>query len=164
MLQANPCPDGLVCPTLNYFDKGVDMKREIVKQVYAYGMCAIALGCGMIFLGVGIWGIVKIASPEFTMPQWEWKKVATFQSFKTDWEREVRTEPAEVCIGEPEEEGASKLTDEELKIRWQDKREVALMSEKREGWQNLTSLLICFVIVTPIFIIHWRVARKLREE
>ena len=125
------------------------MKREIVKQIYAYAVCAIALGCGMIFLCVGIYGIVKIVAPEFTVPQWEWKKVATFQSFKTDWETV---------------EGAPKLADEELKMRWQDKREIAIMSEKREGGQNLTYMLICFVIVIPIFIIHWRLARKLREE
>jgi hypothetical protein len=125
------------------------MKKEIVKQIYAYAVCAIALGCGMIFLCVGIYGIVKIVAPEFTVPQREWKKVATFQSFKTDWETV---------------EGAPKLTDEELKMRWQDKREIAIMSEKREGGQNLTYMLICFVIVIPIFIIHWRLARKLREE
>ena len=125
------------------------MKREIVKQIYAYAVCAIALGCGMIFLCVGIYGIVKIVAPEFTVPQWEWKKVATFQSFKTDWETV---------------EGAPKLADEELKMRWQDKREIAIMSEKRDGGQNLTYMLICFVVVIPIFIIHWRLARKLREE
>ncbi|MEO0115846.1 MAG: hypothetical protein ABIK93_10310 [candidate division WOR-3 bacterium] len=125
------------------------MKKEIVKQIYAYTICAIALGCGMIFLCVGIYGIVKIAAPEFTIPQWEWKKVATFQSFKTDWETT---------------EGTPKLTDEELKIRWQDKREIAIMSEKREGGQNITYMLICFIIVIPIFVIHWRLAKKLREE
>uniref|UniRef100_A0A7C6EEE6 Uncharacterized protein n=1 Tax=candidate division WOR-3 bacterium TaxID=2052148 RepID=A0A7C6EEE6_UNCW3 len=125
------------------------MKREIVKQIYAYAVCAIALGCGMIFLCVGIYGIVKIVAPEFTVPQWEWKKVATFQSFKTDWEKE---------------DGAPKLTDEELKMRWQDKRAITIMSEKREGAQNLTYMFICFVIVIPVFIIHWRLAKKLREE
>jgi len=127
----------------------VDRKREIVKQIYAYAVCAIALGWGMIFLCVGIYGIVKIVAPEFTVPQWEWKKVATFQSFKADWEKE---------------DGAPKLTDEELKMRWQDKRAITIMSEKREGAQNLTYMFICFVIVIPVFIIHWRLAKKLREE
>ena len=125
------------------------MKKEIVKQIYAYVMCAIALGCGMIFLVIGIYGIVKIAAPTFTMPQWEWSKVATFQSFKTDWDKA---------------KDAPKLTDEELKVRWQDKKEIAIMSERREGSQNLTLMLICFVIVIPVFIIHWRLARKIREE
>lgn len=74
--------------------------------------------------------------------------------------------PAEggcICVGETEEKGAPKLTDEELKIRWQDRREVALMGERREGGQNLISLLICLIIVAPIFTGHWRIARKLRE-
>lgn len=125
------------------------MKKEIAKQVYGYTMCVICMGSALIFLCVGIYGVIKIVSPEFTMPQWEWKKVATFQTFKTDWEKV---------------EGAPKLTDEELRIRWQDKREIAIMSEKRNGLQNLTNMLICFVVVIPVFLIHWRLARKLREE
>lgn len=125
------------------------MKKEVTKQVYAYVVCVICLGVGIIFLCVGIYGVIKIISPEFTIPKWEWKKVATFQSFKTDWEKI---------------EGAVQLTDEELRIRWQDKKEIAIMGEKRDGMQNLTNMLICFVIILPIFIIHWRLAKKLREE
>ncbi|MBA7600846.1 hypothetical protein ES703_07909 [subsurface metagenome] len=125
------------------------MKKEVTKQVYAYVVCVICLGVGIIFLCVGIYGVIKIISPEFTIHKWEWKKVATFQSFKTDWEKT---------------EGAVQLTDEELRIRWQDKKEIAIMGEKRDGMQNLTNMLICFVIILPIFIIHWRLARKLREE
>jgi len=101
-------------------------KKQIVKQIYTYAICAICVGAGIIFLCVGIWGVVKIASPQFTLPQWEWKEVATFQSFKTDWETR---------------ETAPKLTDEELKVRWQDKREIAIMGERRGGWQNLTLML-----------------------
>lgn len=124
------------------------MKKEIAKQVYAYGVCVICLCVGIIFLCVGIYGIIKMAAPEFTMPRYEWKKIATFQSFKTDWEKT---------------EGSAQLTDEELRIRWEDKREIAVMAEKRDGMHNIINLLICFVVVIPIFIIHWRLARKLRE-
>lgn len=125
------------------------MKKEVTKQVYVYVVCVICLFIGIIFLCVGIYGVIKIISPEFTIPNREWKKVVTFQSFKTDWEKT---------------EGAVQLTDEELRIRWQDKKETAIMGEKRDGMQNLTNMLICFVIILPIFIIHWRLARKLREE
>lgn len=122
------------------------MKKELIKQIYAYVICVIALGCGMIFLCVGIYGIFKIAYPELTMPSWEWKKIATFQSFKSEWEKEEKT---------------PKLTDEELRIRWQDAKEIAIKSEKRDGIQNIIYMLICFVIVIPIFLIHWKLAKKL---
>ncbi len=124
------------------------MKKEIAKQVYSYAVCVICMGVAIIFLCVGIYGIVKIIAPEFTLPQWDWEKIATFQSFKTDWEKT---------------EGAPELTEEELMIRWQDKREIAIMSEKRAGMQNLINMLICFVVLVPIFIVHWRLARRLRE-
>jgi len=122
--------------------------KGIAKQVYSYVVCVICMSVAIIFLCVGIYGIVKIIAPEFTLPQHKWEKVATFQSFKTSWEMTEDT---------PE------LTDEELRIRWQDKREIAIMSEKRAGMQNLINMLICFVVLIPIFIIHWRLARRLRE-
>ena len=124
------------------------MKKEIAKQVYSYTVCVISMFIVIIFLCTGIYGVVKIIAPEFTLPQSEWKEIATFQSFKTDWEKT---------------EGAPELTEEELMIRWQDKREIAIMSEKRAGMQNLINMLVCFVVLVPIFIVHWRLARKLRE-
>ena len=124
------------------------MKKEIAKQVYSYTVCVISMFIVIIFLCTGIYGVVKIIAPEFTLPQSEWKEIATFQSFKTDWEKT---------------EGAPELTEEELMIRWQDKREIAIMSEKRAGMQNLINMLICFVVLVPIFIVHWRLARRLRE-
>lgn len=116
---------------------------------YAHSVCAICICCGIIFTIFGIYGIIQIASPGFGMGEYKWQKIATFQSFKTDWEKDKET---------PE------LTDEELKVRWQDKREIAIMGEKRQGKQNLTRMFICFIIVIPLFVIHWRLARKAKEE
>jgi len=125
------------------------MKREIARQIYAYCVCAISLVIGIIFLIVGIYGIVRMAAPEFTVSQHEWKNIATFQSFKTEWEKAEST---------PE------LTDEELRMRWQDKWDIAIRGEKRQGAQNLINMIIAFVIIVPVFGIHWRIARSLREE
>ncbi|MFQ5905308.1 MAG: hypothetical protein ACE5JA_01925 [bacterium] len=125
------------------------MKREIARQIYAYTVCAVSLIIGIIFFTVGIYGIVKIAAPEFTISRHEWEDVATFQSYKTEWERA---------------EGAPDLTDQELRMRWQDKKEIAIMGEKRQGAQNLINMIIAFVIIVPLFGIHWRIARSVREE
>lgn len=125
------------------------MKRDIAFRIYAYCICAISLIIGLIYLCVGIYGIVKIAAPEFTIPHYTWDKIATFQSFKTDWEKT---------------EGAPELTDEELRVRWKDKREIAVMSQKRGGTQDLINMLICFVVVAPIFAFHWRLAKRPGEE
>ncbi len=128
---------------------GGEMKKGFARQIYAYIMCVICVGVGISLLCIGIYGMLKIVSPEFTMPKRKWEKIATFQSFKTDWEQL---------------EKASQLTDEELKVRWQDKKEIAVMGEKREGGQNLISMLIYFVIAIPIFLIHWKLAKKPCEE
>jgi hypothetical protein len=125
------------------------MKRHIARQIYAYTVCVISLIVGVVYIATGIYGIVRIAAPEFTVSQREWKTIATFQSFKTDWERS---------------EKSSVLTDEELRVRWQDRRDVTLMGEKREGAQNLVNMLIALVIIAPVFLLHWRLARTQREE
>ena len=125
------------------------MKKGLAKQIYAHVVCIICVGVGIGFLCSGIYGIFKIVSPGFTMHKQKWETVATFQSFKTDWEKT---------------EGASQLTDEELRVRWQDKKEIAVMGEKREGGQNLINTLIYFVIAIPIFLIHWRLAKKTGDE
>ncbi len=125
------------------------MKKEIAKQIYAYCVCAITMVVGVIFVANGIYGIVKIAAPELTISQYTWRDIATFQSFKTEWEKSRES---------------LELTDEELMVRWEDKRKVALMGEKREGAQNLINMLIALVIITPAFLIHWRLARSRKEE
>jgi hypothetical protein len=125
------------------------MKKGLIKKIYAYTACVICLVAGIIFLCVAIYGTIRIAAPGFTLSRWEWEKVATFQSFKTDWEKT---------------EGALQLPDDELRIRWEDKREVAIAKERREGWQNLIQNLICLLVVTPLFIIHWRLARRMPDE
>jgi hypothetical protein len=129
--------------------KGGAMKKEIAKQIYAYCVCAVAMLVGIIFIVNGIYGIVKIAAPELTISQYSWSNIATFQSFKTEWEKNKES---------------LQLTDEELKVRWEDKRAVALMGEKREGTQNLVNMLIAVVIVAPVFFVHWRLARGRKEE
>lgn len=125
------------------------MKRDIALRVYTYCVCAVSLLIGVIFFCLGVYGIVQIAAPEFTIPQYQWTKIATFQSFKTDWEKT---------------EGAPELTDEELRVRWQDKKQIAVMAQKRGGAQDLINMLICFAVVVPVFAVHWRLGRKLGTD
>lgn len=124
------------------------MNRDLIKRIYLYVVCFVCLGCGMIFLGTGIYGAVKIANPEFTLRTWEYQRIATLQSFKTDWEK-GKDRP--------------QLTEGELRVRWEDKRKVLMQAERREGLHSLVGMLICFAIVTPIFIVHWRWAKRMEE-
>jgi hypothetical protein len=125
------------------------MKKELAKQLYGYAVCVVCVGAGIIFFCIGVYGAVKLAAPEFGMSQWEWKKVATFESFKTDWEKS---------------EGSLELSDAELRTRWQDKRTIAIRSTRREGRQSLLGMFICYAIVIPLFIVHWRLAKRVKLE
>jgi hypothetical protein len=119
--------------------------KQIARQIYCYVVCVISLIIGIIYLCVGIYGVIKLAAPEFTMPRDEWKQIATLQSFRTDWEKS---------------EAKKELTAEQLKIRWQDKKKIAIMAEKRSGMHNLINLLICFVVVIPVFLVHWKLTKS----
>ncbi len=124
------------------------MNKDLVKRIYFYVVCFVCLGCGMIFLGAGIYGTLKIANPEFTLRKWEYQRIATLQSFKTDWEKE---------------KDRPQLTEDEVRVRWEDKRKVVLEAERREGLHSLVAMLVCFVIVIPVFIIHWRWTKRTEE-
>ncbi len=127
--------------------KAATDKKETMKQVYGYIVCMICVAAGIIFLYIGIYGIVKIAAPEFTLHNWE--KISSYTSFKTDWEMKENT---------PE------LSDEELKIRWEDNKEVSIRNQVHQGWLDFIAVIIYLVIAVPLFIIHWRMVRKLRKK
>ncbi|MBM3325500.1 MAG: hypothetical protein FJY65_00745 [Calditrichaeota bacterium] len=125
------------------------MRKGLIKQIYAYVICAACVGGAIIFLCIGIYSILSIAWPEFTMPPWHWKEIATFQSFKTDWEKSGK---------------APSLSDEDLRVRWLDKRDVTIQAQKRDAVHNLIWMGIYFIIAIPLFAIHWRMGNRLRLE
>lgn len=124
------------------------MNGHLTKRIYFYVVCFVCLGCGMIFLGTGIYSILKVSNPEFTLPRREYQRIATLQSFKTDWEKNQES---------------PQLTDDELRVRWEDKRNLALEGQRREGRRGLVGMIICFAIVIPVFTIHWRWAKRTEQ-
>lgn len=116
-------------------------------KFYVYAVCFICIVTGAIFLGTGIWGAARIYYPEMTVRPRTWNKVATIESFKA---------------GPKKRKGLDKLSDEEIAKRWQVEKDATIKEENREGIRDIFQMVICLIIVAPLFGIHWRLAKRLR--
>jgi len=116
-------------------------------RFYVNAVCLICIVTGAIFLGGGIWGVVRIYYPELTVRSKTWSKVATIESFKAEPKRR---------------KGLDELSDEEIAKRWQIEKDATIKEEKREGIRDIFQMAICLIIVVPLFGVHWRLAKRLR--
>jgi hypothetical protein len=116
-------------------------------KFYVYAVCFICIVTGAIFLGAGIWGGARIYYPELTVRSRTWNKVATIESFKADPKKSKELDD---------------LTDQEIAKRWQVEKDATIKEEKREGIRDIFQMVICLIIVGPLFGVHWRMAKRLR--
>ena len=56
------------------------MKKTII-EIYALAVCFVAVICLVISLGIGLYDLVEISNPEFTISSHEYKKYQTNESF-----------------------------------------------------------------------------------
>jgi len=121
------------------------MKRTLV-EVYALAVCFVTLVCFVIAMGIGIYDLITIANPEFTMSSYAYERHQSNEAFSRDWPKEKPL---------PAGEELTKLREESYKA--------ALRSEKRDGVQSLTRVMIIVSIDIVVFAIHWLIGRKARS-
>jgi hypothetical protein len=127
------------------------MKKTIL-EVYAMAVCFGAIICFVITLGIGIYDIIEIAYPEFTLRSYDLTRHQTNDAY---W-ASIRNRSDKPGTPRPSEEA---LTKERLEsYRW------AIVSERRDGLQSLTRCIIILLINSFIFTIHWIIARRARES
>lgn len=110
-------------------------------QVYALTVCFSSLVCFMVALGVGLYDLVQIGAPEFTLPNSE--IYSSNESYLRFWDAKDRPE-AEITRAR---RGA--FAD-------------ALASERRAAQQSGVFVLFVVLIDTAVFALHWRLARDSR--
>ncbi|HEX5444746.1 MAG TPA: hypothetical protein VFW87_12985 [Pirellulales bacterium] len=96
----------------------------------------------MIALGIGLYDVVQIGIPEFTLPNYE--IYSSNESYLRFWDAKERPE-AEVTRARQ-----AALAD-------------ALASERRAAQQSGIFVLIVVLIDTVVFAVHWRLARGPRS-
>lgn len=126
------------------------MKKSIL-EIYALAVCFVTVVCAVISLGIGIYDILEITNPEFTLPSYQYERHQTNEAF-------FRKD-----CGKEDKDLASLSEGEKTKRRLES-LEVALKAERRGGVQSIVKAFIVLIVDTIAFIIHWWVARRARES
>jgi len=120
------------------------MKRSLV-EVYALAVCFVTLVCFVIALGVGIYDLIQIVNPEFTISSYTYDRHQSNEAFLDNWPKD-----------KPRPQG------EELTRLRKESYQAALHSEKRGAIQSITMVFIIILIDVVVYIIHWYVAKRAR--
>lgn len=118
---------------------GVSMGRSLI-QVYALCVCFATLMCLVVALGVGLYDLVQIAAPEFTLQQLPY--LESNEQFLQYFPDKKDLPPAEV-----------------ERLRREGHRE-SITQERRAAMQSGVFVAILLLIDAVVFAIHWRIAGR----
>ncbi|PKM92919.1 MAG: hypothetical protein CVU80_00870 [Elusimicrobia bacterium HGW-Elusimicrobia-4] len=131
------------------------MRKNLVGMIYAYLVCFVSvcvlLGC----IISGLYGIFKIMSPETTLSRRERDKILTVEKFKLSLEKSNKVSKSEKKII---------LSDEEIKVKYEEEKKAVLIAEKQEGIQSIIYMIISIIVCIPLYFIHIKFANKFGEK
>jgi hypothetical protein len=131
------------------------MKKSML-EIYALAVCFIALVCFIVALGIGVYDLIQIASPEFTINAYEYERHQSNENFRGSPGRALRGIAPGIPV-EPEER-----PEEEVTRQREESFQAALRSERRRGMQSLIQIMIILVIDVLVFVPHWLLAKRTR--
>lgn len=131
------------------------MKKSIL-EIYALLVCFVTVCCFVICLGIGLYDIIEVTNPEFTMNATVFERFQDDETYKDNLEQLKKNLP-------DGGESMPKHSDEEITQKRKKGYEIELRSEKRKAVQSLVQIIIILCINTVIFILHWRIAKHARE-
>ena len=154
------------------------MKKSSI-EIYGLAVCFVTLLCFIIALGVGLYDLLQLAYPEFTLNAHEYERHRSNDSFRNSprsvsyvqWStppvhgtgpddgktykvthRGVPTVP----------QGGPEITEDETTRRRKESYRSVLRAERRNARQSLALVGIVMLIDVLVFLPHWILARRLR--
>ncbi len=124
------------------------MKKSLL-EIYALAVCFATIVCFVISLGIGIYDLVEITNPEFTLSSHKYNRHQTNDAF---WKN---------CYSSDKER--TRPPEDELTKKRENSFQRALKAEKRDAFQSLTQIVIILIVNALVFLIHWKIARRARE-
>ena len=116
------------------------MQRSAV-QIYALAVCFASLMCLVVALGIGLFDVVQIGAPQFTL--------AGAVAYDSN-EQYLLYFPNKKDL--PEQQ-ISELRQEALHLAW--------VAERRAAQKSAVFVLIVLAIDAVVFLVHWRIARQI---
>ena len=109
------------------------MKKSII-EIYALSVCFVTVCCFVICLGIGIYDVIEVANPEFTMNPYVFERHHTNEAFTKDIGKKYKG-----------------LPDEKIEEKRLQSYDSAIRSERREGFQSMVQLFIIMLIDIVVF-------------
>ena len=128
------------------------MKKSIL-EIYALLVCFSTVTCFVISLGITLYDVVKISTPEFTLNSNEYSRHQNNDLFWNDCGRY-----------NSDKEKIQRPSEDELTKKRLDSYKLVIQSERRDASQSIVKALIIMLIDIIFFISHWHIARRARES
>jgi hypothetical protein len=129
------------------------MKKSLL-EIYALAVCFVTLICFVVALGIGIYDLIQVANPEFTVNPDEYERHQLNEGFQRN--PTLRGLSPAVPLEAPQ------ISDEGISEQREQSYQSALRSERRRGLQSLTIVGIVMLIDLCVFSIHWILGRRAR--
>jgi len=125
------------------------MKKTLV-EIYALAVCFVTVTCFAIATGIAIYDFVQIGFPEIALSSYQYERHQSNAAYRSSHQ--------------PGSKAIAALSEEELTKRREESYRLALKSERRDGWQSLLRVAIVMLVNVVFFVIHWRLAKHVRES
>ena len=152
------------------------MKKSSI-EIYGLAVCFVTLLCFIIALGVGIYDLLQIAYPEFTLNAYEYERHQSNDSFRNSprsvsyvhWSAPPSrgTGPGDEETyrfthrgGSTEPRGGPEIAEDETTRKRKDSYRSVLRAERRHASQSLALVGIVMLIDVLVFLPHWILARR----
>ena len=122
------------------------MKKSLL-EIYALAVCFVTVVCFVIALGIGLYDLVQLTYPEFSLSSYEYERHQSDEAFMRHWAKDKKR---------PAEGEVTKLREESFRTE--------LRKEQRSAMQSLVQILIVLIIDVVVFFVHWRLAKRARES
>ena len=129
-----------------------------IGTLYYYLISAITVVI-MIYGGIaGLLGLYKMVDPVANISSYEYESYSSLDHY-TEFGPYARGVTKPIAPGDTST-AQNEPTEEEIEQRWQRYRTMIVDGERREGRQDVIRLGIILIVCLPIFLIHWRFARR----
>ncbi len=116
--------------------------KHTIFEIYVYLVCFIALSCGVISLGAGVYSLVVISAPGFMLSEEQVQMHRDNESFVRSY---YKSKIHEI------------LTDEQITAQRAKNLKIVINDERRNAIKRFIGSVIVILINIVVFIVHWRI-------
>jgi hypothetical protein len=130
--------------------------KKTVLEIYALAVCFVTVVCFVVSLGIASYAALGLVAPEFTMNSMTYSQHQTNDAF---W-----SNPMPGRFRGPEEKPKDRPNESDLTRQRQESYARSVATEQRDSAQTLVKTMIIVTIDMVVFMFHWHIARRSRQN